>query len=395
MTPKDFDILQSDESRYLVDQMLISGLDPAQIALRVKNPAIATQVKYLQRAEKKLPSYFSSRCIISEQGFEQCSSESTARAKFEGMQGSIAIDLTCGLGVDSYELSRHFDSVVSIEMDSLRYAIANYNFARLGAKNITLHNDSAEHFLELTSSRSMKVDLIYVDPSRKSGGERRVFSLEESSPNILQIIDLLRNISRNIIIKLSPMFDIDECFRVFGSSIDAQVVSLNGECKEMLVRIGLGCSGSIINTILKGNNFSHYKFANQDSKAVAQSSVFTPQYLFVPDVSFIKSRTLNNYLTEFYSLSNVNNEGYVLSETELKNFAGQGFKIFKIEPYQPKKIKKILKDMGITRATISHHKFPYSTAKIVSDLGIKEGGTERLFFSTHNNRATIFFVTLP
>lgn len=393
MTPEDFEILQTVDSQSLTEEMLISGLDPIQVAIRVKNPAIATQIKYLHKATKKLPSYFSARCIISEQGFEQCSSEHTARAKFDGMQGSVAIDLTCGLGVDSYELSKHFDSVISVEMDPLRYAIAKHNFTKLGAKNITLHNDSAENFL--ANNPSIKVDLVYVDPSRKTGGERRVFSLEESSPNILKIIDLLQNISNNIIIKLSPMFDIDECFRVFGGNIDAQVVSMNGECKEVLVRMGAGCSGKIINTILRGNKFNQYKFANQDSKAVDPNSEFTPQYLFVPDVSFIKSRTLKIYLHDFYSHFNINYDGYVISDTKLDNFAGQCFKINRTETYQPKKIKKILKELNITHATISHLKFPYSTAKIVTDLGIKEGGSERLFFSTYRNKATIFFVTLP
>lgn len=393
MTVQEFILLQSTDSKNVIEQHINSKQPLHELALRIKNVAICSQLKYLSRAKNKLPSHYAARCIIEQRAFEQCSSEQTSRSKFEGLTGNLAIDLTCGLGVDSYVLSQQYTHVKSIEIDSLRAEIAQYNFKQLKIHNIEVLNCDCKSYLSSTST--LRADLLYIDPSRKDENSKRVFSLEDSSPNILSMIDLMRSIASQIIIKLSPMFDIDECFRLLGSDISVEVVTLDGECKEVLVKYGIDPKGSIINTILKGNIKQQFSYSHDTQCVGSHKGSITPQYLYVPNVSFIKTRTLNNYLSEQYQNIELNNEGYVLSPERLDDFAGQGFKIEDIEIYQPKKIKKILKHKDIKRATISHHKFPYSTSKILEDLSIKEGGEERLFFSIYNNKPTIFFVTLP
>ncbi|MEG0162721.1 MAG: class I SAM-dependent methyltransferase [Mucinivorans sp.] len=397
MTQEELTLLQSDDSKLIIEQSLSAGLSAERVALTVRCPAIATQIKYLGRAAKKLPAFYASRCIIDRQGYEQCSSQATASSKFESLQGNIALDLTAGLGVDSYALSLCFDRVISVEMNDLRAALTAYNFRLLGADNIEVVCSDAESFL--LSNPDLQADLIYIDPSRiaeNSTAHERVFSIEDSSPNVLKIMQLMRRIAPRIIIKLSPLFDVDECFNRFGSAISVEVVSLNNECKEVLVKIGFDQPGVIVNTILKGNSKAQYTFnhCNDCRGAIgSESEAFDPKYLYVPDVAFVKTRTLVSYISLYYPLSKCNTEGYVLSQTRLPNFAGQEFEITSIEQYQPKLVKKILKVKGVKRATIAHHLFPYSTAKILRDLQLKEGGSEKLFFSVYKQKPTVFFVS--
>ncbi len=47
----------------------------------IEAASVATQVKYLQRAESKLPSYYAARCVIPPLSFEQASSERVAAVK--------------------------------------------------------------------------------------------------------------------------------------------------------------------------------------------------------------------------------------------------------------------------------------------------------------------------
>ena len=106
MTEQELDILPQDSSRELIERHI--GVDPARAALRLGPHAalLSTQIKYLQRAKTKLPSYHRARCIIPPLAFEQASSEAAAEAKT--YEGGLCIDLTCGLGVDSLMLSRRF-----------------------------------------------------------------------------------------------------------------------------------------------------------------------------------------------------------------------------------------------------------------------------------------------
>lgn len=79
------------------------GRDPLEVALDRNTPharLVATQVKYLARAEAKLPSYAAAQCILPPLAFEQASSEACAAHK--RIAGGAVLDLTCGLGVDTF-----------------------------------------------------------------------------------------------------------------------------------------------------------------------------------------------------------------------------------------------------------------------------------------------------
>ena len=95
---------------------------------------VATQVKYLARAAQKLPSYAAAQCILPPLAFEQASSEACAAHKRIG--GDTVLDLTCGLGVDAFFLSRRFGRVVTLERNDVLARVAAENFSRLGATNI-------------------------------------------------------------------------------------------------------------------------------------------------------------------------------------------------------------------------------------------------------------------
>ena len=111
--------------------------DPLEVAMDRRIPharLVATQVKYLARAERKLPTYAAAQCILPPRAFEQASSEACAAHKCIG--GDSVLDLTCGLGVDALFLSRRFRRVVTLERDPVLARIAAENFARLGAGNV-------------------------------------------------------------------------------------------------------------------------------------------------------------------------------------------------------------------------------------------------------------------
>ena len=121
------------------------GRDPLEVALDRNTPharLVATQVKYLARAEAKLPSYAAAQCILPPLAFEQASSEACAAHK--QIAGGAVLDLTCGLGGDAFFLARRFRRVVALERDQTLARIAAENFRRLGAENIDDVNTSAE-----------------------------------------------------------------------------------------------------------------------------------------------------------------------------------------------------------------------------------------------------------
>ena len=82
MTHSELEILLQEDVQAAIARNI--DRDPLKIALDGKIPharEVATQVKYLQRARRKLPRLFQAQGIIPARAFEQSSSEECASAK--------------------------------------------------------------------------------------------------------------------------------------------------------------------------------------------------------------------------------------------------------------------------------------------------------------------------
>ena len=257
MTREEFDTLCRDDVRRAVEENL--GRDPLAVALDRRTPhaaLVATQVKYLERARTKLPSYYAARCILPPRAFEQASSEACAAHKEpaggtaldvncgqgggaraggrrggRGVAGGTALVLTCGLGVDALALGRRVRRVVALDRDPVLAAVAARNLRLLGAANVEVVCASAEEYLAATTER---FDWVAADPDRRSRTGRKLVRLEECSPDILRLLPAVRRVGARLCLKNSPLFDVDDALRLFPSA-RIVAVSVLGECKELLV----------------------------------------------------------------------------------------------------------------------------------------------------------------
>ena len=404
MKPTEFNFLTSPEGLALVEQHIDD--DPARLALKLRHPAVTRQIQMLQRCRTKLPGYHSARCIVPPIAYEQASSEATAAARTAGILDAIpdgerrlAIDLTCGLGVDSLALSRAFERVVTVETDPLRAAIARWNFSRLGADNITVVHASAEEFVAALPDAYRNADLIYVDPSRKQADGKRVYSIEESSPDILQMLPTLRTLARHIVVKLSPLFDVAEVYRLFGPGACAEVISLDGECKEVLAKVGFAAEAEatpyLRTTVIRHGQVRRFDFsqASLDTPFPSANRPDELPILLVPDVAFYKARAVAAYAAVCLTHGTIAPAGeYLVSDRVPADFAGTAYRITQRMPYRPKEVARTLRSRGIRRINIHRRGFPVSAEQIARTLGVTPGGANDLFVLTLDGQPTALFV---
>ena len=352
---------------------------PSEVALRKGVPSarlVASQVKYLQRARRKLPSYYAARAILPSLAFEQSSSEECAAHK--RFEGDLALDLTCGLGVDSLYLSRRFARVVAAECNPTLATITRHNLNLLGADNVELFGGRAEELLEQFES----VDLIYADPDRRSAEGKKMVCLEECSPNIAELLPTLRRKAQHLAIKLSPLFDITEALVRFGEGSDVEVISLGGEVKEVMVYWSKDATESrIIATALGVGSFECA--ANRPTERAPQAE-FDPtryHYLVVPDAAIRKA----GLVAEWCRSEGLDHYGaYGFAATRPTATMGHIYNIEVSLPYQPKQIKKIMgKEKGLE---LIRHGFPLSAAAICKALGAKEGAGSKWAFAEINHQ---------
>lgn len=340
MTLQEIERLKSEEVRKAIEDNI--ERDPAAVALDSRIPEarlVATEVKYLQRARHKLPRLYQARCIIPPRAFEQSSSEECARRK--DISGCRLLDLTCGLGIDTIAFAEHFASVVALERDEALAEVVRYNLTLLGIDNVEVVTTAAEEYVMDTDER---FDWVFADPDRRSDKGNKMVCLEDCSPNIAMLLPHLQRISRRIGLKLSPLFDVDEAFRLFRGA-EVEVVSLGGECKEVNIYTGSEHERLTIAAIGLGT----WHFCREDMHATATAEPFTPEeyrYLLIPDVALQKGRVAIAALKPYADIWS--NNGYAFArELPPEHVGARIYAIESIERYHPRELKRRYKGVGI------------------------------------------------
>lgn len=371
MTLEEFEILTSDEVLQAIEQRI--ECNPIDIALDKHlehASAVATQVKRLQRARAKLPSYYTVRATLPPRAYEQSSSEQCAMHK--QLTGVSVLDLTCGLGVDTLALSRKFSRVVSLERDPVLAAVTRHNLKLLGAENVEVICTSAEEYLATTTEH---FDWIFADPDRRSERGEKMVLLEDCSPNMVALYPRLKEVADNICIKCSPLFDTAEAFRKF-SNCSVETVSLGGECKEVNIYIE-GREPQLTATAIGVGSFTvEQKSLESYNFASLPTSFDSYRYITLPDVALVHSRLT---AAAFTGKADVwSNSGVALSIEPQQDVVGRTFGIDAIYEIGNKELKKILKGQ---RIEIFRRDFPLSNSEICRKFSVKEGADSRWCFT--------------
>lgn len=368
MTHEEKDILLREEVRKAIDANI--ERDPVRIALDRNIPyarEVATQVKYLQRARTKLPMLYDARCIIPQRAFEQSSSQQCAAAKRIG--GGSLLDLTCGLGIDSIAFAQRFKRVVAIERDEVLAEVVRENLRRLNITNIEVVTSSAEDYI---ASCNEHFDWVYADPDRRTAEGRRVVRLEDCSPNMLELWPAIERISKRMAIKNSPLFDVDEAFKLFGDC-SVEVISLGGECKEVMIYV----DGAEPRLVAEAVGVGRYEVSRDEAlKATLSSHNFAAEeyrYLIVPDVALQKARLVAAALQGKADIWSNNSFGFARQKTE--GVLGRTEKIISVEEYDSKALRRELKGKGVE---IMMRDFPTSLDEVRRKCGLRSGNTHRI-----------------
>lgn len=340
MISSDVEIMLSEEFR----QSVLSNVerDPVVVAMdkHIANASlVATQVKYLQRARHKLPRLYEAGCVIPPRAFEQSSSEESANIKNIG--GGTLLDLTCGLGIDVMHFAERFERVVTLERDEALAKVVRYNFALLGIENVDVITTSAEEYVATTTEH---FDWVFADPDRRSAEGKKMVRMEDCSPDVISLMPRLREIANRVGLKLSPLFDVDEAFRLLPCS-EVEVVSIGGECKEL--NIYTGARHDVLRVVVAG--LGNWEFTPEDMHVAPSAKsidVERAKYLIIPDVALQKARVA---IAAFKPYAQIwSNNGYAFAESlPSEVLPAKVYAIERIERYNPKQLKREFKGVGV------------------------------------------------
>ena len=325
---------------------------------------------------------------------EQCSSELTAKYKAEIIlpqieqvgQISNFVDLTGGYGVDTYFLSEHFDHTDYVEQNTELCRIAEHNkglwVTGYGLRDIRIHNNSAEEFLETAG----QYDLIFLDPARRDSHGGKVFRLEECTPNVVELLPTLLSHGKQILLKLSPMLDLTQAVKEL-SAISLQwsvyVVAVKNEVKELLLLSQQPIANSqqpTITAIDLASPEQAFVFTREEEQNCPFTFHLSPfTFLYEPNAAILKSGAYKLVAQRFgLTKLDVNTHLYV-SDTLVENFPGR---VWKIANSQEPKAK--------SQANVLVRNYPLTAEQLKKKLHLRDGGELFIIGCRVNGKPVLF-----
>ncbi len=345
---------------------------------------ILGQIKTRQKAQHKTPEFAGNLDYIFPPNdlYEQVSSEACARFKASLFSGEAFVDLSAGGGVDGYYIAQNFKRAQLIEHHPESHAILAHNLSVL---------PHAEHIQILCADANNQVsslgqaDLVFIDPQRREAGRKGIFDFAQCSPNILELLPVLKDKTTKLCIKTSPVLDIEKACRDLGYVHDVYVVEYQGDCKEVLyvldftrecsyedVRIhaqSIGPSGTAVRS---------FTFTAREEAETMCRFGDVDKYLYEPSAAFMKAAAFKLMAARFGMVKLHAHSHLYTSGNLIENFPGKFYEVHSICAARAK-------DISVRKGELVLRNFPGDVPSLRKKLKLKEGSEYRLFATTLKN----------
>lgn len=351
----------------------------------ISQKELAEQLEAKKKSREKLPTWFNTPNIYypNKLHIEQTSSEVTAKYKAQIVSGKSLVDLTGGLGVDSYFFSKKMEVMVHCEINPELSEITAHNFKTLGRENINCIAGDGMAFLDGTTQ---KFDWIYADPSRRNDKKGKVFLLKDCLPNLPENLDLIFQKTQNVLLKTSPLLDIKQGIGELDFVKEVHVVAVNNEVKELLFVLNKGFHGDVEIKTINSNNGDEdtFNFMLQEEENRTAAFGEPAAHLYEPNAAILKSGGFKSIGTA-HQLDKLHPHSHLYTSSKLIDFPGRHFEIVQTLPYS----KNSIKILGLSKANITTRNFPLSVAELRKKHKIRDGGDTYLFFTKTASNALV------
>ena len=340
------------------------------------------QIDGWQRARRKLPAWACTEGIIYpvHLSMEQCSSELTARYKAGIVDaGGRMADLTAGFGVDAVMLSRRYGHLTYVEQDEELCRIARHNLPLLGVDSFEVLCAKAEEAILSIPHQN----LVFIDPARRDVNGGKVVTISDCSPDVSKLQSLLMEKADVVLVKLSPMLDLKCIERELQGVSEIHVVSVDNECKEVLVKLSSDAGGLqiVCANLSDGREDETLAFTPQEeTTAVCHYTDAVSTYIFEPNSSVMKVGCFKTVAQRYGLYKFHPNSHLYTAEHDVTDFPGRRFKVLDASGFNKRELGRLLS--GMSQANMTVRNFPLSVAELRRRLKLRDGGDRYIFATT-------------
>lgn len=333
---------------------------------------IASRQKAKNKFQKAEKMFFSS-LNLEQSSSEQVSSHIAIRFK---KTWSVA-DLTCGAGGNLLALAGVCKKVFAVELDEITLECAKLNASAHALEDkIDFFNKSAEEFL--SSADSSNIQAVFLDPARDRENATKTRSILNSRPNLLEILPLIFQKTKNVGVKISPAFDWREIDLLPGDP-EVEVISEDGVCKVAMLWFGDLKKGKRSAACFRKNGTFFFSDGqapgalklNSEAKALMGNKPL--KFIFEADKA-VSRAGLAEALAAELNLQKLDSKSQYFFGEEIAIPCGRVLLFKKILGSSLREVKKELKVQGVVKADISAKGHFLKPEEMYKKLKIKEGG---------------------
>lgn len=348
------------------------------------------QIECRKKAKNKIPELLANERFLFPKAIsaEQCTHQQVAQFHASLFQSTDSVlDMTMGLGVDSYYISQRVASLKAIELDEEIAAAGAHNYA------FTVVKADSVAWLTQTDER---FDAVFIDPARRGDSGARLYGLADCAPDVLSILPTIKAHAKRLYIKASPMIDVTQSMRDLAPHLtDVWAVSVRNECKELFFKVDFGVECADVR--LHALNFEaggKQEFAVDSAALAVEGCYGSPsagQYLYEPNASVMKIGAFAALTRQFPILQIAKNSHLYYSDDFVEDFPGRKFVIDSIIPFSGKEAKAVGKQHK--QLNIATRNFRLSPDELKKRLKVRDGGDCYLFATTLANAEQVLLLT--
>lgn len=360
---------------------------------------IALQVSLLPKMQRKVPHFLQGGGYVPHRvNFEQSSSELTARYKQQFVtEHDRVLDMTGGMGIDALAMASVAEGSLIYEIDPIMEQALTYNVHKLLQRdNVTVRCGDA--LAEIEASTLEGITLVYADPARRDmdNPNKRLISMEEYSPAPLEIVARLQELgyTGHLLLKLSPMLDIQWILEQLPHVYELHIVQLQDEVKELLVAISLRPQDVDVEVYLavvdRFGEVSQWSFPYNALSSVRKTyATKVEQYIHIPQPLLMKSGAYH-LIAEEQSLSLLGPNSHIYTSSQASTSPlYKSYKLIEELDYSKSTLRgKSLQSIRqrYPALTIMSRHFPLTAQELKKTLRTDESDTYYLLATTLGER---------
>lgn len=311
------------------------------------------------------------RMFFTPLGLEQATDEFVATYKAARFpQRQPIADLCCGIGGDLLPLAARGE-VTGVDRDPIKSLLTAANSRAMGHATGLDDERGMSLRVRIRSTDVASIDVTdfaawHLDPDRRPRGERTT-RIDEHEPN-RESVERLLGANGNAAIKLAPAAELPDAWR---ERAEWEWISRGGECRQLVAWFGsLARQPGVVRATILASGSEPASVVEGTRGLPVPLAAKMGRYLLEPDAAVLAA-DLVGALAEQHGLAAISpGIAYLTGDAPCDDRALACFEVTAVLPYQPRRLRALLRSRGLGRLEVKKRGVPYDPDQLRRQLQV-------------------------